>query len=67
MLFKWYSADFGGHKEDVLTWIHENMADSNEKRRRLSELLRADTPDYVVKYIKYDWGHNDEAKNKKKK
>jgi len=64
MLFKWYSADFGGHKEDVLDWIHENMADSDEKKRELGEFLQSDTPDYVVKYLNYDWANNEKKKEK---
>ncbi len=61
MLFNWYQSDFGTDKGQVLTWILENMDDTNEKKAQLKELLeKCPLKDVKVKNITYDWGHNDQ-------
>jgi ubiquitin C-terminal hydrolase len=59
MLFKWYQSDFGQDKEDVLKWIFDHLPEDNEKKTSLGELLQNSDAEINVKYITYDWGHNE--------
>ena len=72
MLFKWYKADFGENKEEVLGWILERLNEKSEKKKQVEEILRRveecrdeGQPVFKIKHIKYDWGHNDKDKKEK--
>ena len=59
MLFKWYHSDFGSNKVEILQWIKNQMTGS--KLENMKELLdQTGIENVKVKYITYDWGHNDQ-------
>lgn len=58
MLFKWYASDFGQNKEEILNWITNQMAANADKKEPLDLLLK-NADNVKLKYITYDWGHND--------
>ena len=58
MLFKWYHNDFGETKGQILKWIYDQMA-SKEKLDQLNSIFdKIGQENVKVKYITYDWGHN---------
>ena len=60
MLFKWYHSDFGANPGEILQWIADKMGSANEKAAKLASLINDKGKDNIkIKYIPYDWGHND--------
>lgn len=58
MLFKWYASDFGQNKGEILAWIKDQMGDNADKKEALENALK-NVDAVKVKYITYDWGHNE--------
>ena len=58
MLFKWYHSDFGANSGEILQWILDHMGTSNDKSTQLETLMKQNKDNLKIKYIPYDWGHN---------
>ncbi len=48
-----YFSDFGRETEDMLKWLQAHLPEGSEKKQLLGEKK------YKIKYIPYDWGHNE--------
>lgn len=59
MLFKWYHDDFGRDRDEMIKWIYDHMG-NEDKKKMLAELIQSTY--FTVKYIPYDWGHNEKKK-----
>ena len=54
-----YHSDFGGNKTEILEWVRDHMG-SKEKLDQFQALIqkKGSLENVKVKYITYDWGHN---------
>ncbi|XP_063603013.1 uncharacterized protein LOC134778987 [Penaeus indicus] len=55
-LLRWYSSDFGDTAEDILNWVHRNVA-FPEKKEALQRVI--ESKKWKVQYIPYEWGTNE--------